>query len=189
MYTGWARLLEEEIWKRPSLSQLRSSSLSLQSAQLPNRQGDKAKISRAPSSTADLGAVIHSKAIVFPIVMYGCKSRKIKNVEHWRTDAFELWSWKIPLRVPWTARRSNQSILKEINSEYLLERLLLKLKLQHFEHLMQRADSLEKPWCWSKRRRGMVYDNMVDSIADSIDMNSSKRQEMLGKTENRRRSG
>ena len=144
-----ARLLEDEIWKGPPLSQLRSSSLSLQSAQLPNRQEDKAKISWAPSSTADLGAVIHTKAMVFPIVMYGYKSRNIK-VEHWRTDAFELWCWKRPLRLPWTARRSNQAILKKINSEYLLERLLLKLKLQYFEHVMQRADSLEKPQCWGR---------------------------------------
>ena len=84
------------------------------------------------------------KAMVFPVVMYGCESWTIKKVEHRRIDAFELWCWRRLLRVPWTARRSNQSILKEINPEYSLERLMLKLKLQYFGHLMQRANSLEK---------------------------------------------
>ena len=84
------------------------------------------------------------KAMVLPIVMYGCESWTIKNAEHQRIDAFELWCWRRLLRVPWTARRSNQSILKEINPEYSLEGLMLKLKLQYFGHLMWRADSLEK---------------------------------------------
>ena len=84
------------------------------------------------------------KAMVFPIVMYGCESWTIKKVEHRRTDVFELWCWRRLLRVPWTARRSNQSILKEINPEYSLEGLVLELKLQYLGHLMQRADSLEK---------------------------------------------
>ena len=84
------------------------------------------------------------KAMVFPVVKYGCESWTIKKAEHQRIDAFELWCWRRLLRVPWTARRSNQSILKEINSEYSLEGLMLKLKLQYFGHLMQRADSLEK---------------------------------------------
>ena len=84
------------------------------------------------------------KAVVFPVVMYGCKSRTIKKAEHQRIDAFELWCWRRLLRVPWTARRSNQSILKEINSEYSLEGLMLKLKLQYFGHLIQRSDSFEK---------------------------------------------
>ena len=84
------------------------------------------------------------KAMVFPVVMYGCESRAIKKAEHQRTDAFELWCWRRLLRVPWTARRSNQSILKEISPGYSLEALMLKLKLQYFGHLMQRADSLEK---------------------------------------------
>ena len=82
--------------------------------------------------------------MVFPVVMYGCESWTIKKAQHQRTDAFELWFWRRLLRVPWTARRSNQSILKEISSEYSLEGLMLKLKLQYFGHLMQRTDSLEK---------------------------------------------
>ena len=84
------------------------------------------------------------KAMVFPVVMYGCESWTIKKAEHGRIDAFELWCWRRLLRVPWTARRSNQSILKEISPEYSLERLMLKLKLQYFGHLMRRTDSFEK---------------------------------------------
>ena len=84
------------------------------------------------------------KAVVFPVVMYGCESWTIKKAEHQRIDAFELWCWKRLLRIPWTARRSNQSILKEISPEYSLEGLMLKLKLQYFGHLMQRTDSFEK---------------------------------------------
>ena len=84
------------------------------------------------------------KAMVFPVVMYGCESWTIKKAEHQRTDAFELWCWRRPLRVPWIARRSNQSILKEISPEYSLEGLMLKLKLQYFSHLMQRTDLFEK---------------------------------------------
>ena len=84
------------------------------------------------------------KAMVFPVVMYGCESRTIKKAEHRRIDAFELWCWRKLLRAPWTARRSNQSILVEISSEYSLERLMLKLKLQYFGHLMRRTDSFEK---------------------------------------------
>ena len=87
------------------------------------------------------------KAMVFPVVMYGCESWTVKKAEHWKIDAFELWCWRRPLRVPWTARRSNQSILKEISPEYSLQGLMLKLKLQYFGHLIQRTDSFEKPWC------------------------------------------
>ena len=98
------------------------------------------------------------KAIVFPVVMYGCEGWTIKRAEHLRIDTFELWCWRRLLRVPWTARRSNQSILKEISSEYSLQRLMLKLKLQYFGHLMQRGDSLEKTLMLGKvegrRRRG-----------------------------------
>ena len=98
------------------------------------------------------------KAMVFPAVMYGCESWTIKKAEHRRTDAFEMWCWRRLLRVPWTARRSNQSILKEINPEYSLEGLMLKLKLQYFGHLMRRADSFEKTLMLGKiegrRRRG-----------------------------------
>ena len=98
------------------------------------------------------------KAMLFPVVMYGCESWTMKKAEHRRIDAFELWCWRRLLRVPWTARRSNQSILKEISPEYSLERLMLKLKLQYFGHLMRRDDSLEKTLMLGKiegrRRRG-----------------------------------
>ena len=105
------------------------------------------------------------KAMVFPIVMYGCESWTIKKAEHRRIDAFELWCWRRLLRVPWTARRSNQSILKEISPEYSLEGLMLKLKLQYFGHLMRRADSFEKTLMLGKieggRKRGSTEDEMV----------------------------
>ena len=90
------------------------------------------------------------KAMVFPVVMYGCESWTIKKAERQRTDAFELWCWRRLLRIPWTARRSNQSILKEISPEYSLKGLMLKLKLQYFGHLMQRTDSLEKTLSWER---------------------------------------
>ena len=86
--------------------------------------------------------------MVFPVVMYGCESWTMKKAEHWRIDAFELWYWSRLLRIPWTGRRSNQSILKEISPGCSLEGLMLKLKLQYFGHLMQRTNSLERPWCW-----------------------------------------
>ena len=101
--------------------------------------------------------VIEVKAMVFPVVMYGCESWTIKKAERRRIDTFELWCWRRLLRVPWTARRSNQSILKEISPEYSLEGLMLKLKLQYFGHLMQRTDSLEKTLTLGKtegKRRG-----------------------------------
>ena len=103
------------------------------------------------------------KAMVFPVVMYGCESWTIKKAKHRRIDAFELWSWRRLLRVPWTARRSNQSILKEINPEYSLEGLILKLKLQHFGHLIWTADSLEKTLMLGKTEseKGATEDEMV----------------------------
>ena len=110
------------------------------------------------------------KAMVFPVVMYGCESWTIKNAEHWRIDAFELWCWRRLLRVPWTARRSNQSILKEISPECSLEGLMLKLKLQYFGHLIQRADSFEKTLMLGKiegrRRRGWQRIRWWDGIID-----------------------
>ena len=104
------------------------------------------------------------KAMVFPVLVYESESWTIKKVEHWTIHAFQLWYWRRLLRVPWTARRSNQSILKEINRENSLEGLMLKLKLQHFGHLMQRADSWKRPWCWERlkaRGEGMTEDKMV----------------------------
>ena len=94
------------------------------------------------------------KAIVFPVVMYGCESWTVKKAERRRIDAFELWCWRRLLRVPWTARGSNQYILKESSPEFSLEGLMLKLKLHYFGHLMRRADSLEKIWCWERLKSG-----------------------------------
>ena len=122
------------------------------------------------------------KAMVFPVVMYGCESWTIKKAER-RTDAFEQWCWRRLLRVPWTARRANQSILKEIRPEYPLEGLMLKLKLQYFGHLMQRADSFEKILMLVKtegrRRRGWQSMRWLDAIPDSMDMRLSKLQELV----------
>ena len=113
------------------------------------------------------------KAIVFPVVMYGCESWTIKKAEHRRTDAFELWCWRRLLRVPWTTRRSNQSILKEISPECSLEGLMLKLKLQYYGHLMRRTDSFEKTLMLGKikggRRRGWQRMRWLDGITDSIE--------------------
>ena len=118
------------------------------------------------------------RAMVFPVVMYECESWTIMKAEQWRTDAFELWCWRGLLRVPWTARRSNQSILKEISPEYSLEGLMLKLQLQYFGHLMQRPDSLEKTLMLGKikgrRRRGRQRMRWLDGNTDSMDPSLSK---------------
>ena len=123
------------------------------------------------------------KARVFPLVIYGCESWTIKKAELWRTDAFELWCWRRLLRAPWAERGSNQSILKEVNPEYSLEGLILKLKLQYFSHLMWRTDSLEKTLMLGKiegrRRRWWQRIRWLNGITDSINMSLSKLQELV----------
>ena len=123
------------------------------------------------------------KAMDFPVIMYGCESWTVKKAEHRRIDAFELWCWRKLLRVPWTTRRSNQSILKEISPGCSLEGLMLKLKLQYFGHLMWRVDSLEKTLMLGgiegKRRRGRQMMRRLDGITDSMDMSLNKLLELV----------
>ena len=123
------------------------------------------------------------KAMVFPVVMYGCESWTVKKAEHQRMDAFELWCWRRLLRVPWTTRRSNQSILKETSPGYSLEGLMLRLKLQYFGHLMRRVDSLEKTLMLGeiggRRRRGRQRMRCLDGITDSMHMSLGELRELV----------
>ena len=150
----------------------------------PWKEGYDQPRQRIQSRDITLSTRVHLvKAMVFLVVMYGCESWIIKKAEHWRIDAFELWCWKRLLRIPWTARRSNQSILKEISPGCSLEGLMLRLKLQCFGHLVQKFDSLEKTLILGKiegrRKRGRQSTRWLDGITDSMDMGLGGLRELV----------
>ena len=158
--------------------------MKLKDALLPGRKAKRNLDSILRSrDTILLTKVCMVKAMVFPVVKYGCESWTIKKAECWRIDAFELWCWRRLLRVPWTSRRSNQSILKEISPEYSLEGLMLKLQLQYFGHLMWRTDSFEKSLMLGKiesgRSRGRQRMKWLDGITDSMDISLCKLRELV----------
>ena len=142
-------------WGAPKSLQLVTVAMKLKDAWLLGKKLWTNLDSVLKSRYITLSTKVHIvQTMILPTVMYGCESWTIKKAEYQRINAFKLWCWRRLLGVPWTARRSNQSILKEINPEYTLEGLMLKLKLQYFGHLRQRADSLEKLWCWERLKAG-----------------------------------
>ena len=166
----------------PKSLQMVTAAMKLKDACSLGKSYDQLSILKSRDITL-LTKVCLAKPMVFPVVMNGCESWTTKKVEHWRTEAFALWCWRSLLRVPWIARISNQSILKEISPEYSLEGLMLKLKFQYFSHLMWRTDSLEKTLILGKikNRRGRGWQRMrwLAGITDSKDMSLSKLQELV----------
>ena len=171
---SWQKAKRNYMWKRRVKK--KNASLNFSIEEIKIMESDIIKImsnldSILKSRDNTLPTKVHLvKAMVFLVVMYGCESLTLRKAEHWRIDAFELWCWRRLLRVPWSSRRSNQSILKEISPEYSLEGLMLKLKLQYFGHLMWRADSFEKTLMLGKteggRRRGRLKMRWLDGITD-----------------------
>jgi len=168
-----------EIWAPKSLQMVQSWNSKMLAPQKKSYDQPRQHVKKQRHYFANKVHLV--KAMVFPVVMYGCESWTIKKAERWKIDAFELWCRRRLLRVPWTAKRSNQSILKEISPEYSLEGLMLKLKLQYFGHLMWRTDSFPdagKDWK-IEEEKGTTEDEMVVGITDSMDMTWSKLQELV----------
>ena len=173
---------ETLFWGAPKSPQTVTAAMKLKDASWKKSYGKpRQHIKKQRHYFSEKGHLI--KAVVFPLVMYGYESWTIKKAEHWKTDAFEPWCWRRLLRVPRTAKRSNQSILKEVSPEYSLEGLMLKLKLQYFGHLIRRTDSFEKTLMLGKTegrgRKGKQMMIRLDGITDSMDMSLSKIQELV----------